>query len=114
MAMAMTELGQRAKAAAPLMATAPTAAKNEALMLGAEALETEAEAVLAANARDVAAARSQGISETLIDRLRLDEKRLGLWQRDCVLWLLCPILWAKWWLGMCGPTGCGFSRCVRR
>ena len=73
----MQELGQRAKAAAPLMATASTAAKNEALTFGAEALETEIEAVLAANARDVAAAREQGISETLIDRLRLDEKRLA-------------------------------------
>ncbi len=77
MAMTMTELGQRAKAAAPLMATASTAAKNEALTLGAEALESEAEAVLVANDRDVAAAREQGISETLIDRLRLDEKRLA-------------------------------------
>ena len=73
----MQKLGQRAKAAAPLMATASTAAKNEALTLGAEALESEAEAVLAANDRDVAAAREQGISETLIDRLRLDEKRLA-------------------------------------
>lgn len=72
----MAELGRRAKAAAQLVATASTAVKNEALRLGAEALETETEAVLAANARDVAAAREQGISETLIDRLRLDEKRL--------------------------------------
>ena len=78
----MAELGQRAKAASQLVATTSTAVKNEALRLGAEALETEAldaenGAVLAANARDVAAAREQGISETLIDRLRLDEKRLA-------------------------------------
>ena len=73
----MAELGQRAKAAAQLVATASTAVKNEALRLGAEALEAETEAVLAANARDVAAAREQGISETLIDRLRLDERRLA-------------------------------------
>lgn len=72
----MAELGRRAKAAAQLVATASTAVKNEALRLGAEALEAETEAVLAANARDVAAAREQGISETLIDRLRLDEGRL--------------------------------------
>ena len=77
MAMRMAELGQRAKAAAQLVATASTAVKNEALRLGAEALEAETEAVLAANARDVATAREQGISETLIDRLRLDEKRLA-------------------------------------
>lgn len=73
----MTELGRRAKAASQLVATASTAVKNEALRLGAEALDAENGAVLAANARDVAAAREQGISETLIDRLRLDEKRLA-------------------------------------
>ena len=72
----MTELGQRAKAAAHLMATASTAVKNEALRLGAEALEAKADAILAANACDVDAARGQGISETLIDRLSLDKKRL--------------------------------------
>lgn len=82
MAMRMAELGRRAKAASQLVATASTAVKNEALRLGAEALEAEAldaenGAILAANARDVAAAREQGISETLIDRLRLDEKRLA-------------------------------------
>lgn len=82
MAMRMAELGQRAKAASQLVATASTAVKNEALRRGAEALEAEAldaenGAVLAANDRDVAAARERGISETLIDRLRLDEKRLA-------------------------------------
>ena len=75
--MKMEELGRRAKAAAPLLATASTDAKNEALRLSAEALDAETETVLAANARDVEAAREQGISETLIDRLRLDEKRLA-------------------------------------
>ena len=78
----MTELGRRAKAASQLVATASAAVKNEALRLGAEALDAEAldaenGAILAANARDVAAARERGISETLIDRLRLDEKRLA-------------------------------------
>lgn len=82
MAMRMMELGRRAEAASQLVATASAAVKNEALRLGAEALEAEAldaenGAILAANARDVAAARDQGISETLIDRLRLDEKRLA-------------------------------------
>lgn len=77
MAMMMAELGRRAEAASQLVATASTAVKNEALRLGAEALEDRTEAVLAANARDVDAAREQGISETLIDRLRLDEKRLA-------------------------------------
>ena len=75
--MKMEELGRRAKAAAPLLATASTDAKNEALRLSAEALDAETETVLAGNARDVEAAREQGISETLIDRLRLDEKRLA-------------------------------------
>lgn len=82
MAMRMMELGRSAKAASQLVATASTTVKNEALRLGAEALDAEAldaenGAILAANARDVAAARDQGISETLIDRLRLDEKRLA-------------------------------------
>ena len=72
----VAELGQRAKAAAPQMATASTTAKNEALLLGAERLLEHADAILSANEADIAASQDAGISDTLIDRLRLTPARL--------------------------------------
>lgn len=57
---------------------ASTIEKNEALLAMAAALEKQSGAILAANQRDVAAARAKGISAALVDRLSLDEKRLFL------------------------------------
>jgi glutamate-5-semialdehyde dehydrogenase len=60
-----------------IVATLPTSAKRAVLSAMADALENNAAAILAANARDVAAARSKGQSAALIDRLRLDRDRLA-------------------------------------
>ena len=65
-----------AKAAAPVLARTPTGAKNAALLAMADALGADAAVILAANAADVEAARADGTSEALIDRLRLDPDRL--------------------------------------
>ena len=70
------ELGRRAKVASRVLATAPTAAKNEALRTGADQLVARADEILAANAQDVARAESGGVSSTVIDRLRLSEARI--------------------------------------
>lgn len=73
----ITELGKRAKAAAPLVAAASTSVKNAALRLAADRLVEHQQQILDANQADVEASRQAGISETLIDRLKLTEDRLS-------------------------------------
>ena len=59
------------------VAAASTSAKRAVLAAMADALETNASAILAANARDVDAARAKGQGAALVDRLRLDPARLA-------------------------------------
>lgn len=70
-------MGRRAKEAARTLAHTGTAAKNAGLEAIAAALTTEEEAILAANAADVAAARAAGISNSMIDRLSLTHTRIA-------------------------------------
>ena len=70
------ELGRRAKAAARILATAATAAKNDALECAADALGQAAAEILAANAEDVGRAESSGATAAVVDRLHLAEARL--------------------------------------
>jgi glutamate-5-semialdehyde dehydrogenase len=72
----MAEMGRRARAAATVLAKAPTAAKDRALTAAAEALRAERAAVLAANAEDIATATERGMSAAFLDRLTLTEARL--------------------------------------
>ena len=74
--MTTLEMLRNAKAAWPELATAGTEKKNAALMAMADALEKDCAAILEANAADVEAARG-GISDVMLDRLRLDEKRIA-------------------------------------
>lgn len=69
-------LGQNAKKASFLLAQLGTEAKNTALLKVAEALLAELPYILEENAKDVALAQEHGISAIMVDRLRLDEKRL--------------------------------------
>ena len=73
----MTALGERAKAAATVLAQAPGAVRDEALLAAADLLVAASDGVLAANRDDVANAESAGTSATLIDRLRLDPGRIS-------------------------------------
>ena len=59
-AAAMAEIGRRARAAARALALAPAAQKNKALHAMAAALRAQKAAILAANAEDVAEARTSG------------------------------------------------------
>ena len=52
-------------------------AKNTLLRAMADALEADREAILAANARDMDAAAAKGITGAMLDRLKLDDKRLA-------------------------------------
>ena len=69
-------LGQNAKKASFLLAQLGTEAKNTALLKVAEALLAELPYILEENVKDVALAQEHGISAIMVDRLRLDEKRL--------------------------------------
>jgi glutamate-5-semialdehyde dehydrogenase len=70
----MLEVGQTARAASRLMALADTATKNNALTEIAASLQHQAAMLLAANAKDVAAAKADGLDAASVDRLTLTEK----------------------------------------
>ena len=74
--MELTELGKRAKAAASRLAILPTVKKNAALEAVADKLVEHYEDILAANELDIIAAKENGMSEALIDRLMLNETRV--------------------------------------
>ncbi|GLS04054.1 gamma-glutamyl phosphate reductase [Chitiniphilus shinanonensis] len=73
----MQDVGRRARAASRAMAKADTAAKNKALVAIADAVEREAEALKAANARDMEQARTDGLEAALLDRLQLTDKTIA-------------------------------------
>lgn len=72
----MERMARQAKAAARQLATLPSAAKDAALRAMADRLEQEQAALGEANARDLAAATAAGLSSAMLDRLRLDAKRI--------------------------------------
>lgn len=71
------QVGQRARRAARLMARADSGCKNAALMATADALEAQAETIVAANARDMEAGRGNGLDAALLDRLELTPPRIS-------------------------------------
>ena len=73
---AITSLARAAKAASRSLATAPRSVKDAALLAMADALVARGEAVLAANAEDVARARAAGMRPGLVDRLTLTAERI--------------------------------------
>ncbi|TNC95298.1 MAG: glutamate-5-semialdehyde dehydrogenase [Stygiobacter sp.] len=72
----MHDLGERARAAARLLAQAPDSAKAAALRQAAAALRAAAPAIAAANGQDMAAGAAKGLSAAMLDRLMLDDKRI--------------------------------------
>ena len=72
----LTEMGRRAHAASKILALASTGAKDRALLTLANLLDASRAEVKAANAQDIAAAQAAGLTEALIDRLTLTDKRL--------------------------------------
>ncbi|HEX7273431.1 MAG TPA: glutamate-5-semialdehyde dehydrogenase [Casimicrobiaceae bacterium] len=68
----MEDVGKRARAAARRLARAPTQAKNAALAASAAALRRDSARLLAANAEDVAGAKSAGEDAAFVDRLMLN------------------------------------------
>ena len=72
----MRALGHAARAAARAMREASTDTKNKALHAAAKALRARMKEILTANAEDLAKAKANGLSVSMLDRLALDEKRI--------------------------------------
>ena len=72
----MAAIGRRARQAGRKMALASAQTKDIALQRIAERLRADRDAILRENERDVTAAQEAGQSAALIDRLKLDGRRL--------------------------------------
>ncbi len=70
-------VAQAARAAARVVAKAPAEQRTRALRAIAGAIESLRPEILAANAKDVAAAEAASTSAAMVDRLRLDDKRIA-------------------------------------
>jgi glutamate-5-semialdehyde dehydrogenase len=72
----LSELGQRAKAAARVLATTPSTAKDAGLHAAADLLQERAGEILDGNAADVQRAQAAGQAGAVVDRLRLTPARV--------------------------------------
>ena len=72
----MRDLGERAKAASQILATASTEEKNETLRTTADCLVAATQEILDANLTDIERAGAANTPETVIDRLRLNTSRV--------------------------------------
>lgn len=70
------ELGKRAKAAEAFISSASTMQKNKALAAISKALIENSSLIIGENAKDIAAAKENGMSEAKQDRLMLDASRI--------------------------------------
>ncbi len=73
----MDSTGRNARAAAQEIARASTGVKNKALLAMAQRIEQDRERILEANAADLEAAATTGLSSALVDRLELTPERVG-------------------------------------
>lgn len=73
----LLQIGKAAKAASRKLAALTTAQKNAALLAIADEIEANAREILAQNALDIADGAAKGLSEAMLDRLLLNEKRIA-------------------------------------
>jgi len=73
----MTVLAKQAKAASRELAKLTTAEKNSCLLAMAAALEKNAAALKEANALDMDSGAKMGLTTAMLDRLKLDDKRIA-------------------------------------
>jgi glutamate-5-semialdehyde dehydrogenase len=73
----MTQLAQQAKVASRQLAQLTTAEKNSCLLAMAAALEQNTVAIQSANALDMDAAAKMGLTSAMLERLKLDDKRIS-------------------------------------
>ena len=79
----MQELGLRARVAGRLMATASRGDKDAALLAIAAVLESSVSELVAANAKDLEAGRSNGLDAALLDRLELTPAGIAAMAEGC-------------------------------
>ena len=72
----LVEMGKAARAASRRLARLPSDLKERGLLNIADALETRQEEVLEANEKDYQAAKADGLTEAMLDRLLLTPQRL--------------------------------------
>ena len=72
----MTQLAQQAKAASRELSRLATADKNACLLAMADALEQNGAAIKEANACDMEVGAKMGLTSAMLDRLKLDDKRI--------------------------------------
>ncbi len=72
----LEQIGQQAKIASRVLAGMKTEEKDRALRIMAEAIVAQEREILAANARDMEAAREKGMNATMLDRLQLTPDRI--------------------------------------
>jgi len=72
----MFALGRAARESATHLREASTAVKNKALISAADAIRARQNAILAANDEDMRAAASRNLGPAMMDRLKLDAKRV--------------------------------------
>lgn len=72
----LEQMGSMAKAAARKLAVAAPEDKNRWLTAMADAVDADAELIMRANQTDMENAKAAGLSPAMLDRLRLDEKRI--------------------------------------
>lgn len=70
------EMAKQAKEASYKIASLPSAAKDNALSMMAEALDKAREEIIRANEKDLEEARKKGLKEALIERLMLNDTRI--------------------------------------
>jgi glutamate-5-semialdehyde dehydrogenase len=73
----IAEMGRRARSAALVLASMPSARKAAALASAAESIRAASAGIVAANAEDMTRAAVAGLSGALLDRLRLDDARVA-------------------------------------
>ncbi|MBV9300184.1 MAG: glutamate-5-semialdehyde dehydrogenase [Verrucomicrobia bacterium] len=72
----LEQIGQQAASSSRILAQATTAEKNAALLAIACRIEQSAQTILAANEADLGAGSKSGLSSAMLDRARLDAKRI--------------------------------------
>jgi glutamate-5-semialdehyde dehydrogenase len=73
----MTALGKQARAASRELAKLSTEEKNRCLLAMADALEKNVDAIKTANNQDMDAGAQMGLTSAMLDRLKLDDKRIA-------------------------------------
>ena len=73
----MTELARRARLASRRLASLSAGDKNNCLLAMADAIEANAQFIQEENAKDMYAGAEMGLAKPMLDRLLLDEARIG-------------------------------------